>query len=105
MGVRKSRKIVIESEIVENTSYKNGCQVGWKFQKESFFLICLNTFMGKLDQVQGHDGSAFNEESVNTIRDVFGSITGKYQCFEVCCPESSSCASKLLQLRCKVVIR
>ena len=28
----------------------------------------------------------------------------KYQCFEVCCPETSSCVSKPLQLRCKVVI-
>ena len=27
----------------------------------------------------------------------------EYQCFEVCCPGTSSCASKLLQLRCKVV--
>ena len=28
----------------------------------------------------------------------------KYQCFEVCCPKTSSCASKTLQLRCKLVI-
>ena len=27
----------------------------------------------------------------------------EYQCFEVCCPGTSSCASKPLQLRCKVV--
>ena len=28
----------------------------------------------------------------------------KYKCFEVCCQETSSCASKSLQLRCKVFI-
>ena len=28
----------------------------------------------------------------------------KYQCFDVCCPETSSCASKPLLLRCKLVI-
>ena len=28
---------------------------------------------------------------------------GEYQCFAVCCPKTSSCASKSLQLRCKVV--
>ena len=27
----------------------------------------------------------------------------EYQCFEVCCPGTSSCASKPLQLRCNVV--
>ena len=27
----------------------------------------------------------------------------EYQCFEVCCPGTCSCASKPLQLRCKVV--
>ena len=27
----------------------------------------------------------------------------EYQCFEVCCPITSSCASKPLQLRCKLV--
>ena len=68
-----------------------------------FFLIHIsldtfsqNTFMGKLNQGQGHDGSVLDEESLNSIRGFFGSITGEYQCFEVCCPETSSCASKLL---------
>ena len=28
----------------------------------------------------------------------------EYQCFAVCCPETSSCASKPLLLRCKLVI-
>ena len=31
------------------------------------------------------------------------SKTGEFQCFEVCCPETSSCASKLLYVRCKAV--
>ena len=34
---------------------------------------------------------------------LFGSKTGEFQCFEVCCPETSSCASKLLYVRCKAV--
>ena len=29
----------------------------------------------------------------------------EYQCFAVCCPETSSCASKPLLLRCKLVIQ
>ena len=29
----------------------------------------------------------------------------EYQCFDVCCPGTSSCASKPLLLRCKVVKR
>ena len=33
----------------------------------------------------------------------FCSKTGEFQCFEVCCPETSSCASKLLYVRCKAV--
>ena len=33
----------------------------------------------------------------------FCSKTGEFQCFEVCCPKTSSCANKPLQLRCKVV--
>ena len=49
-------------------------------------------FINKLNQGQGHNGSVFDEEP---IRVFFGSITGEYQCFDVCCPETSSCASKL----------
>ena len=60
--------------------------------------------MGKLNQGQGHDDSVFEEESLNSIRDFFGSITGEYQCFEVCSPKTSSCGSKPLEMRCKVVI-
>ena len=30
--------------------------------------------------------------------------TGEYQYFDVCCPETSSCASKPLLLRCNLVI-
>ena len=33
----------------------------------------------------------------------FPTLKSEYQCFEVCCPGTSSCASKPLQLRCKVV--
>ena len=35
---------------------------------------------------------------------LFARKTMEYQYFEVCCPESSSCASKPLLLRCKLVI-
>ena len=34
----------------------------------------------------------------------FPTLKSDYQCFEVCCPKTSSCVSKPLQLRCKVVI-
>ena len=34
----------------------------------------------------------------------FCSKTREYQYFDVCCPETSSCASKLLLLRCNLVI-
>ena len=39
---------------------------------------------------------------VNTA--FFFSKISEYQCFAVCCPETSSCASKPLLLRCKLVI-
>ena len=39
-----------------------------------------NTFMGKLNQGQGHVGSAFDEEYLNSIRDFICSNTGEYQC-------------------------
>ena len=35
---------------------------------------------------------------------LFLSKISEYQCFAVCCPETSSCASKPLLLRCKLVI-
>ena len=35
---------------------------------------------------------------------LFLSKISEYQAFVVCCPETSSCASKLLLLRCKLVI-
>ena len=34
----------------------------------------------------------------------FCSKTGEFQCFEVCCPDTSSCASKPLLLQFKLVI-
>ena len=34
----------------------------------------------------------------------FCSKISEYQCFAVCCPETSSCASKPLLLQCKLVI-
>ena len=34
---------------------------------------------------------------------LFLEIISEYQCFAVCCPETSSCASKPLLLRCKLV--
>ena len=40
----------------------------------------------------------------NLTRCLFFSKISEYQCFAVCCPETSSCASKPLLLRCKVVI-
>ena len=70
----------------------------------SFDTFSQNTSMGQLNQGQGHDTSAFDEEYLNSIRDFFGSNTGEYQCFEVFCPETSSCASKPLLLRCTQVI-
>ena len=33
----------------------------------------------------------------------FPTLKSEYQCFEVCCPGTSSCASKQLQLRSKAV--
>ena len=35
---------------------------------------------------------------------LFAKKISEYQCFAVCCPETSSCASKPLLLRCKLVI-
>ena len=35
---------------------------------------------------------------------LFHSKTCEYKCFEACCPKNSSCASKLLLLRYKLVI-
>ena len=35
---------------------------------------------------------------------LFYSKISEYQCFAVCCPETSSCDSKPLLLRCKLVI-
>ena len=35
---------------------------------------------------------------------IFFSKISEYQCFAVCCPKTRSCASKLLLLRCKLVI-
>ena len=35
---------------------------------------------------------------------LFSKKNSEYQCFALCCPETSSCASKPLLLRCKLVI-
>ena len=35
---------------------------------------------------------------------LFSCKNSEYQCFAICCPETSSCASKPLLLRCKLVI-
>ena len=40
----------------------------------------------------------------NLTRCLVCSKISEYQCFEVCCPETSSCVSKPLLLRCKLVI-
>ena len=40
----------------------------------------------------------------NLSRCLFLSKISEYQCFAVCSPETSSCASKPLLLRCKLVI-
>ena len=40
----------------------------------------------------------------NLTRCLFCSKISEYQCFAVCCPETSSCASKPLLPRCKLVI-
>ena len=37
----------------------------------SFDTFSQNTSMGLLNQGQGHDGSAFDEEYLNSIRDFF----------------------------------
>ena len=39
----------------------------------------------------------------NFTMSLFCSKTGEFQCFELCCPETSSCASKLLYVRYKGV--
>ena len=40
----------------------------------------------------------------NKVALIFCSKTRQYQYFDVCCPETSSCASKPLLLRCNLVI-
>ena len=40
----------------------------------------------------------------NLSRCLFFWKISEYQCFAVCCPETGSCASKPLLLRCKLVI-
>ena len=40
----------------------------------------------------------------NLTRCLFFLKNSEYQCFALCCPETSSCASKPLLLRCKLVI-
>ena len=42
--------------------------------------------------------------TLNITRCLFLSKNRDYQYFDVCCPESSSCASKPLLLRCNIVI-
>ena len=42
--------------------------------------------------------------TLNITRASFCSKTREYQYFDVCCPETSSCASKPLLLRCNLVI-
>ena len=70
----------------------------------SFDTFSQNTSMAKLIQGQGHDGSAFDEEYLSSIRGIFCSKNREYQYFGVCYPETSSCASKPLLLRCNLVI-
>ena len=40
----------------------------------------------------------------NLTRCLFFLKNSEYQCFALCCPETSSCASKPLLLQCKLVI-
>ena len=35
---------------------------------------------------------------------LFSRINSEYQCFALCCPKTSSCASKPLLLQCKMVL-
>ena len=42
--------------------------------------------------------------TLNITRCLFFSKNREYQYFDVCCPETSSCASKPLLLRCNLVI-
>ena len=42
--------------------------------------------------------------TLNITRCLFWSKNREYQYFDVCCPETSSCASKPLLLRCNLVI-
>ena len=41
---------------------------------------------------------------LNKVPVFFLKKNSEYQCFALCCPETSSCASKPLLLRCKLVI-
>ena len=60
---------------------------------------CLCQFSLGLKEVQiGANDFKLNNVPFSALK------ISKYQCFEVCRPETSSCASKPLQLRCKVVI-
>ena len=43
--------------------------------------------------------------TLNITSAPFGSKNREYQYFDVCCPETSSCASKPLLLRCKLAIQ
>ena len=50
---------------------------------------------------RGSDGGPMTS---NLTRCLLCSEISEYQCFDVCCPQTSSCASKPLLLLCKLVI-
>ena len=59
--------------------------------------MCQVSFLLKEVQMGAHDFK-YNKVSLILLK------TREYQYFDVCCPETSSCASKPLLLRCNLVI-
>ena len=65
----------------------------------SYMLTFVSSFI-RIER--GEDGGSL----LHTKQDAsFCSKISEYQCFAVCCPKTSSCASKPSQLLCKLVIR
>ena len=59
-------------------------------------LVFVPSFLGLKEVQMGPMNSNFT-------MCLFCSKISEYQCFALCCPETSSCASKPLLLRCKLV--
>ena len=67
-------------------------------------MYIIHTLMSVPSYVRIENGSyGVNDFKLNKVH-LYRSKTCYYQCFEACCPKTSSCASKLLLLRYKLVI-